>query len=166
MLINMLDEPRILPDDGCNADCDISHDDNQALLWTDLSHRDIWNKITTSCHYNDGSRTTGPMSGNGDVREISFGLRGIYMNVVDLRDSTVDILVTREERNRHPVASARHLEHEFSGFTRRPSPTLHFVVVLESRHCLGVPCGDVDISCSAQYVPDMCGYVPYWSVRR
>jgi hypothetical protein len=55
MFINMPDEPRILPDDGCNADCDISHDDNQALLWTDLSHRDIWNKITTSCHYNDGS---------------------------------------------------------------------------------------------------------------
>jgi hypothetical protein len=52
MLINVLDEPRVLLGD----DNDLASDRDGIAMpeWTDLSHRHVWNKITAGC-YRDNS---------------------------------------------------------------------------------------------------------------
>jgi len=61
MLINVLDEPRVL----LGGDSDLASDRGGIVIpdWTDLSHRQVWSKITASCHWDSSFGATPPRSG-------------------------------------------------------------------------------------------------------
>lgn len=84
MLLNMLDEPRILPNHDCRDECVEDRTKNSMLVWTDLSHQDVWNEITAGCCVRNESTTLTPSPKDIPFEEGALGLLDIDGNVVDL----------------------------------------------------------------------------------
>jgi hypothetical protein len=128
MLINMLDEPRVLTggDDSSASD----RDGNVSLKWTDLSHRRVWNEITAGCH-DESSRST--MQFPTAIHESETPGSNFYVNKSD----AIDLC-------RHPEYSAMH------GIWRSPMSfsAIRSVVPIISPAVLSTM-GDIPIPASA-----------------
>jgi hypothetical protein len=74
MLINELDEPRVLlgVDDNVAKD----HDSDASLEWTDSSHRHIWNEIIAGCHHGLAPSVAHPISA-----KYEYSAMGLHLNI-------------------------------------------------------------------------------------
>lgn len=84
MLLNMLDEPRILPIHDRRDDYVEDRNKNNTLVWTDLSHQDVWDEMTADCYHRNESTTPTLSPKDVPFEKGALDLLDIDWNVVDL----------------------------------------------------------------------------------